>query len=111
MKEIFVDTLPSNESHDTFDRERSSVNKISVEKIFIFRSWILIEFKNICQIIILAVNVSADCKLLLVFDLVLNQGRVFLDNFFTLFNELEGVSLMEAFLVFIMFHEFNDPEN
>lgn len=110
MHKVLIDTFPGNQSHDTLNWKGSPVNEISVEKILIFRSWILVKFENIKHIIILTVNVSTHSKFLLILDLIFDQRIVLLNDILTFLNQLKRVPLVEMFLVLVMLHQFHNPK-
>ena len=110
MEVIFINTFPSNQCHDAFDGEGSSVDKVSVKKVLVIWAGVLIELENVEQVVILSVDVTTNCEFLLVFNCVVNKGWVFEADVFTLLNKLECVSFVEAFLVFVVFHQFYHPE-
>ena len=73
MKDIFVNTFPGNESHNTLNGERTSVNKITIKKVLVVHGRVSIDFKDIQDIIVLAVDITAYGNLLFVINFVLNQ--------------------------------------
>ena len=88
MQKLFINAFPSNECEHTLDRERTSIYKITIEKIFIFVSRITIDFENIHQIVILAMDISAYCYFLLILDFVVNQGVIGKKNVLTFLYQL-----------------------
>ena len=72
MKIIFVDAFPSYQSHDALNRKGSSVYKISVEKVFVIWTWIFVKFKNIEKVIELSMNVTTNCELFFILNLIVD---------------------------------------
>lgn len=61
--------LPCKQRHDDFHSKRSSVNEVSVEHVRVLLRRVPIQLENIEQIIVLPMDVTADCDLLEVVDL------------------------------------------
>ena len=76
MKDVFVHTFPSNESHNAFNRERSTVDKITIKKIFIVDIWISIDLKDIHDIVVLAMDISTNSYFFLILNFVLYKGII-----------------------------------
>jgi hypothetical protein len=74
MEVIFINTFPSNQCHDAFDGEGSSVDKVSVKKVLVIWARALIELENVEQVVILSVDVTTNCEFLIVFNCVVNKG-------------------------------------
>lgn len=70
VQEVNIDTFPGYKSQHAFNREGASVHKVTIEEIFIFGGRDSIEFKNVDEIIVLTMNISTDCDLLLIFNFV-----------------------------------------
>lgn len=74
MKVIFIYTLPSNQCHDAFDGERSSVDKVSVKQVLVIWARVLIELENVEQIVILSVDVTTNSEFLFILNCVVDKG-------------------------------------
>lgn len=72
VKNIFIDTFPGNKGHDTLYRERSTVDKISIEEIFVVHMWVTVYFKDVKDIVVLPMNIPAYGNLFLIIYFVLN---------------------------------------
>lgn len=57
---VRVHELVDVEREDTLDRKRASVNEISVEEIRFLRGRFSVELEDVEQVVVLAVDVSAD---------------------------------------------------
>ena len=66
VQEIMVACLPCQESQHTFDRERPSIHEVTVEEVFIIYGWYSVHLEDVHEIVVLSMNVSADCDLLVV---------------------------------------------
>ena len=69
-KEVLgVAHLPRQQSQNNFDGERPPINKITIEQVRVLLWWQTIQLEDIQQIIVLAVNIAADCDLLKIVNL------------------------------------------
>lgn len=72
MKDIFIYTFPSNQCKHTLNWKWPSINKISIEQVFIFLCRNSIYFIDIKKIVILSMYISTYGYLLLLFNIEIN---------------------------------------
>lgn len=94
----------SKQSENAFDTERSSINKVTVEQIWIGFRWKAVSFEDIHEVIELTVNVTAHCKLSVVGNFHVNKWRLFSQEGIHVVKDLkrcvrEGFALVENFQV------------
>jgi len=65
---VWIVDLPRNQSQHDLNRERPSINEITIEQIRILSTRDSIEFEDIQQIIILTMDITANCQLLITLD-------------------------------------------
>jgi N-glycosylase/DNA lyase len=73
MQEIYVCGLPGNEGEHAFNRERSAINEISIEKVLIIDCRETIQFKDVIEIVVLPMDISTDSDLFILLDLIAYQ--------------------------------------
>lgn len=110
MQEIFIGALPGYEGKHAFHRKRASVHEIAVEEVLVSDGWVSVEFEDVVEVVVLAVDVSTNGDLLIVFDRIVNQGLITGQNIFAFFDDLECETLVEGFLFLEAFHQLNHPK-
>jgi len=69
--------LPCKQDHDHFHSKTSPVDEVSIEKVWIFLGRASVNLKDVNQVIVLAVDISANSNLLIVFSLDIDHRLVF----------------------------------
>ena len=110
VKIIFVYTFPGNQGHNAFNRERPSVNKIAVKQVLVIWTRVAIQLKDVQHVIKLSMNITANCKLLLILNALINKRLIFFTYVLAFLYQLKSVSLVKTLLVFVVFHKLNNPE-
>jgi len=110
VQKVDVGALPGNEGEDALHRERSPVDKITIEKILVIHGWGPVDLENVNQIKVLPVNVSAYSDLLLVSDVIIYQRLVGFESLPTDLDQLEGVPFVELLLLPKVLHQLKDPQ-
>ena len=72
MQEIFISNLPGYQGEHALNRKRTSVNEIPIEEVFVFDCWVSIDFEDVEQIVVLAMNIAAYRNLFFVFDWIVD---------------------------------------
>jgi len=65
---VWIVDLPRNQRQHDLNRERSSIDEITIEQIRILSTRDSIEFEDIQQIIILTMDITAHCQLLITLE-------------------------------------------
>ena len=68
-KVIWEADLPWQKSHYDLNWEGASIDEISIEQIWVLFGWASIYLENVEEIVVLAMNVSTDSDLFLVFSM------------------------------------------
>lgn len=82
MEVIRVQALVSQERQDDLARKTSSIHEISVKQVGIGRGRIAVQFENIEQVVVLAMNISADGHFALIRNCYVDQCWQLRQNLF-----------------------------
>ena len=100
-----VKQLPAEQSDDAFDGEGTSVYEISVEEVGISLTGVAVDLKDIHQVVVLPVNVSADIELVLIGNFDVDEGRLKIVIIFNFGDYLHEVLLVKEFVAFHLLHD------
>lgn len=101
--------LPTQHEHDDLNGEGAAVNEVTVEKVGILLGGVSIDFENVHQVVILAVNVTAHRDFLQFVNRYVYQGVQGLENLRRLLNNHCRVLLMKCFTLSLPLHDRNTP--
>jgi hypothetical protein len=73
MQKLAISAFPGDQCQDALYRERASVYKIAIEEILVSEGWVAVDFEDVHEIVVLAMDISADCKLLLVLNFIVYE--------------------------------------
>ena len=73
MQKVNISTFPSNKSKHALNWKRTSINKITIEEIFIFLCGIAVQFEDIVEIVVLTMDITTDGHLFFIFNWEINK--------------------------------------
>ena len=101
--------FPSEQSHDDLHSERASVNEVSIEHIWVLLRGITVDFEYVQQVIVLPMNITADCNLVQFPKRNVDKTLALLEYLGSLLDDHGCILPMECFLVFLPLHETHNP--